>query len=75
MTKFMATDCKLCNPVSDLVLWQDAFCRATLVDDSDYPGFCRVILERHMSEMTDLSVPERARPGAARPMPIAWQVH
>ncbi|OFZ72300.1 MAG: HIT family hydrolase [Betaproteobacteria bacterium RBG_16_64_9] len=57
----MATDCELCNPASELVLWQDAFCRVTLVDDSDYPGFCRVILERHMSEMTDLSAPERAR--------------
>jgi diadenosine tetraphosphate (Ap4A) HIT family hydrolase len=43
------------------VLWQDGFCRVTLVGDADYPGFCRVILERHMSEMTDLSAPERAR--------------
>ena len=71
----MATDCKLCNPVSESVLWQDAFYRVTLVDDSDYPGSCRVILERHMSEMTDLSAPERTRPGEARPMPIAWHVH
>jgi len=54
-------DCELCNPASELVLWQDGFCRVTLVDDSDYPGYCRVILERHMSEMTDLSAPERAR--------------
>lgn len=61
MTEFTVTDCELCNPVSELVLWQDGFCRVTLVDDSDYPGFCRVILERHMSEMTDLSAPERAR--------------
>jgi len=61
VTKFTATDCELCNPASELVLWQDDFCRVALVDDSDYPGFCRVILERHMIEMTDLSAAERAR--------------
>lgn len=32
-----------------------------MVDQPDYPGYCRVILERHVSEMTDLSAPERAR--------------
>ena len=61
MTKLTAMGCELCNPASELLLWQDGFCRVTLVDDFDYPGFCRVILERHMSEMTDLSAPERAR--------------
>ena len=53
--------CELCNPASEQVLWQDGFCQVTLVEISDYPGLCRVILERHMSEMTDLSAPERAR--------------
>ena len=61
MTKLMAMGCELCNAASELVLWQDGFCRVTLVNDSDYPGFCRVILDRHMSEMTDLSAPERIR--------------
>lgn len=61
MTKLTAMGCELCNPASEQVLWQDDFCRVTLMDDSDYPGLCRVILERHMSEMTDLSAPERAR--------------
>jgi diadenosine tetraphosphate (Ap4A) HIT family hydrolase len=61
VTKLTAMDCELCHPASELVLWQDGFCRVTLVDDFDYPGFCRVILERHMSEMTDLSAPERTR--------------
>ena len=32
-----------------------------LVDDPDYPGFCRVVLERHVKEMTDLAPPERTR--------------
>ena len=61
MTKLTAIGYELCNPASEQVLWQDGFCRVTLVDDPDYLGFCRVILERHMSEMTDLSAPERAR--------------
>ena len=61
MTKLTANGCELCNPASEQVLWQDGFCRVSLVDDPDYPGLCRVILERHMSEMTDLSAPERAR--------------
>jgi len=43
------------------VLWRDEFCRIVLVDDPDYPGFCRVVLERHVKEMTDLAQGERAR--------------
>ena len=43
------------------MLWQDGFCRIVLVDEPDYPGFCRVILERHVSEMTDLTPAERSR--------------
>jgi diadenosine tetraphosphate (Ap4A) HIT family hydrolase len=29
------------------------------VDEPDYPGYCRVILNRHAREMTDLSPEER----------------
>jgi len=61
VTKLTAMDCELCNPASGQVLWQDGFCRIVMADEPDYPGFCRVILERHMSEMTDLSAPERVR--------------
>ena len=43
------------------MLWRDEFCRIVLVDDPDYPGFCRVVLERHVKEMTDLAPVERAR--------------
>jgi diadenosine tetraphosphate (Ap4A) HIT family hydrolase len=35
-------------------LWQDDHCRVVLVDDPDYPGFLRVILDAHVREMTDL---------------------
>ena len=45
-----------------MLLWQDDFCRVVLVTDTpDYPGFCRVILNRHVAEMTDLVPEERSR--------------
>lgn len=52
-------DCELCDQVGGTLLWQDDVCRAVLVRDADYPGFCRVIWKRHVKEMTDLSAAER----------------
>lgn len=52
--------CELCD-TSGNILWQDALCRVILVDDAHYPGFCRVILNRHVKEMTDLPEAERSR--------------
>ena len=51
--------CSLCHPENETVLWQDDRCRVILVDDADYHGFCRVIWEEHVKEMTDLTEPER----------------
>ena len=54
--------CPLCDTPGGEVLWQDDLCRVVLVTDTpDYPGFCRVILKRHIQEMTDLTVEERNR--------------
>ena len=61
MNKLTVIDCELCNSKGGALLWQDDFCRVVLVADDDYPGFCRVILNRHVKEMTDLDVAERAR--------------
>lgn len=52
--------CDLCDSPGGRVLWEDEFCRVVLVADPDYPGFCRVILNRHVREMTDLPPAERA---------------
>ena len=52
--------CPLCTPGPETILWQDPVLRVILVNDPDYPGFCRVILNRHEREMTDLSGDERA---------------
>ena len=53
--------CTLCVSGVDSVLWSDAFCRVILVEDADYPGFCRVILNAHVREMSDLPAAERQR--------------
>jgi len=51
--------CELCENIGGELLWQDEQCRVVLVDDRDYPGFCRVIWGSHVKEMTDLQVAER----------------
>jgi diadenosine tetraphosphate (Ap4A) HIT family hydrolase len=55
-----AATCELCREDGGEVLWRDGFCRIVLVADLHYPGFCRVILDRHAAEMTDLEESERA---------------
>lgn len=53
--------CPLCEETAEVVIWSDAFCRVIWVDDANYPGFCRVILNAHIKEMTDLPPAERLR--------------
>lgn len=53
--------CELCDQPGGEILWQNDLCRVILVNDSHYPGFCRVILNRHLKEMTDLEESERAQ--------------
>lgn len=49
------------------VLWRDGLCRVVRVSSDDYPAFLRVILERHVKEMTELD--ERAR---GQLMRVVW---
>ena len=51
--------CVFCNSLGGELLWQNDLCRIVLVDDPNYVGFCRVILNKHVKEMTDLSDAER----------------
>ncbi len=53
------TDCALCQPTTHLILWQDDFCRVVLLNDEDYPAYCRVELKAHKKEMTDLAPADR----------------
>ncbi|MBK7952770.1 MAG: HIT family protein [Candidatus Accumulibacter sp.] len=52
-------ECELCESPGGEVVWESDLCRVVLVGEPDYPGFCRVILQRHLREMTDLPKPER----------------
>lgn len=47
--------CPLCLRVGEEVLWEAALCRVVAVAEPDYPGFCRVIWNAHVKEMTDIS--------------------
>ena len=51
--------CPLCDSGADRILWQDADCRVIRVDDDDYSGFCRVIWNDHVAEMSDLGAMDR----------------
>ncbi|MGB7814725.1 MAG: HIT family protein [Methylotenera sp.] len=53
--------CPLCLPTPHEILWQDNFCRVVLLNDADYPAYCRVELIAHVKEMTDLLPPHQAR--------------
>ena len=57
----MSNACVFCDSVSGELLWKDDFCRVVLVDDPNYVGFCRVILNEHIKEMTDLIEAERIK--------------
>lgn len=53
--------CALCEPTPYQILWHDDFCRVVLLNDADYPAYCRVELLAHIKEMSDLPPPARAR--------------
>jgi diadenosine tetraphosphate (Ap4A) HIT family hydrolase len=51
--------CFLCKETGGEIVWSNALARVVNVNDDDHPGFCRVILQRHAREMTDLADKER----------------
>jgi diadenosine tetraphosphate (Ap4A) HIT family hydrolase len=55
------SSCALCVPTPHITLWQDDFCRVVLLQDADYPAYCRVELIEHIKEMTDLAPLQRVR--------------
>lgn len=52
--------CELCATPGGTVLWQDRRCRVVHVEESGYAGFCRVIWNAHVREMSDLDAADRA---------------
>ncbi len=53
--------CPLCTGPGGEVLTQDGFSRVVLAAEPGHPVVCRVILQEHRREMTDLTEPEAAR--------------
>ena len=57
------TNCVLCKeelePEEGQLIWRGDDCRVILVNDPELPGFCRVIWNRDVAEMTDLTHGER----------------
>ena len=57
----ISQSCPLCEEVGGAILWKSASCRVVRVDDPNYPGFCRVIWNAHVREMTDLDAEQRGK--------------
>jgi diadenosine tetraphosphate (Ap4A) HIT family hydrolase len=56
----MATgSCPLCAADGGEVAWRGESLRVVLPEEPAWPGFTRVVLARHVVEMTDLDDPER----------------
>ena len=57
------SNCILCKdelkPEEGALIWRGDDCRVILVNDPDLPGFCRVIWNQHISEVSDLTYGER----------------
>jgi len=53
--------CALCEGDGEIVVWRDAHYRVVRAEIEGYPGFLRVVLGRHVAEMTDLQPSERDR--------------
>lgn len=51
--------CELCATSGGTLLWQSERCRVVRVASADHPGFCRVVWQAHVREMTDLPVADR----------------
>ena len=55
----MSTNCILCKEDGGQLIWRGDDARVVLIDDPDLPGYCRIIWNRHVAEMSDLSQVER----------------
>jgi diadenosine tetraphosphate (Ap4A) HIT family hydrolase len=55
----MTTGCVFCDGEGGQRLWRDARCRVVLTDEP-FAGFCRVIWNAHVREITDLPAANRA---------------
>ena len=57
--------CELCDSDGGALILRTPLLRVVAVDEPDYPGFCRVVLNAHQRELTDLDAATLARVMAA----------
>jgi diadenosine tetraphosphate (Ap4A) HIT family hydrolase len=51
--------CELCETPGGQLLWQDQHLRVVYVEEPGYHGYCRVVWNAHIAEMTDLDAASR----------------
>jgi diadenosine tetraphosphate (Ap4A) HIT family hydrolase len=51
--------CSYCQPTSETVLWRGARCRVILADEAGFTGWCRVVWNAHIRELSDLDEGDR----------------
>lgn len=51
--------CELCDLAAPMTIYADSKLSVIIVDDVNYPGFCRVIWRDHVREMSDLARDDR----------------
>jgi diadenosine tetraphosphate (Ap4A) HIT family hydrolase len=56
---FPVPDCPLCAGDGGDLVWRSPLLRVVLPDEPLWPGFTRVVLARHVAEMTDLDAAAR----------------
>ena len=61
--------CELCQSSGGELIHQGELFHVVLVDDANYPGFCRIIWRDHVKEITDLNELDRMLM-----MDVMWQV-
>jgi diadenosine tetraphosphate (Ap4A) HIT family hydrolase len=54
------TGCELCESAGGHVVWSDDRLRVLRIADVAFPGFCRVVWNAHVAELSDLSDADRA---------------
>ncbi|TXI09643.1 MAG: HIT family protein [Polynucleobacter sp.] len=57
----MNSNCPLCTTDGGELLWKNEEMRVILADEPEFPGFCRIVWNEHVAEMSDLSIDQRAR--------------
>lgn len=55
----IAIKCPICMSDGGAVIWRSERMRVIQVDDSAFPGYCRIIWNMHIKEMTDLDERDR----------------